>query len=97
MLPIGWVEIAVYGAVINLICFVAFAWDKNRAKKHGHRLSERSLLLLCALGGSLGGVFARHKLRHKTVKEPFSTIFGIICVVHIGAMVLTLALLFAPN
>ena len=37
------------------------------------RVSERTLLTLAAVGGSIGAVFGQIFLRHKTRKEPFRT------------------------
>ncbi len=88
----GILEGAVYFLAINLICFALFAWDKRQAQRNGQRVPERRLLMFVALGGSVGGILARTYLRHKTVKEPFSTIFNIICVVHAGLVVLALVM-----
>ena len=88
MSPIGALEFGIYLLGINLACFGAFALDKRRARDKGQRIPERRLLLLCAIGGSIGGLLARHFLRHKTVKEPFSTILALIVVVQIGCAVL---------
>lgn len=92
MPTIGILEITAYLVVVNIVCFAAFALDKRRARNKQQRLSERSLLWLCAVGGSVGGLIARRLLRHKTVKEPFSTILGIIWVVQVGMIVLAIAL-----
>jgi uncharacterized membrane protein YsdA (DUF1294 family) len=96
MSPIGALEFGIYLLGINLACFGAFALDKRRARDNdkrrssdkGQRIPERRLVLLCAIGGSIGGLLARHFLRHKTVKEPFSTILALIVVVQIGCAVL---------
>ena len=40
--------------VINVVTFCVYALDKNRAQKSEFRISERTLLLLAALGGALG-------------------------------------------
>lgn len=37
--------------------------------------SESKLHLVALLGGWPGGFIARHKLRHKTIKQPFRFIF----------------------
>lgn len=58
----------------NLFAFVAFAIDKRRAARAQWRLSERSLLALAAIGGSVGAIAAQQLFRHKTRKEPFRTI-----------------------
>jgi uncharacterized membrane protein YsdA (DUF1294 family) len=76
---------------INLFAFAAFAVDKRRARLDGRRLSERSLLALAAIGGSVGAVCAQQLLRHKTRKQPFVAILWSIVV----GQTLALAVYFA--
>ena len=65
--------IAAYAIAINLAGFLAFAWDKHRARNGMWRLPERTLLALAAIGGTLGAIIGQRVLRHKTWKEPFQT------------------------
>lgn len=58
-------------ALMNLMAFGAFADDKRRAVLGARRISERTLLSLAAMGGSLGALVAQQLLRHKTLKQPF--------------------------
>lgn len=62
----------IYLILINVITFIAFANDKHRARKRQWRIPERNLLLLCGLGGSLGGLLAMYGLRHKTQHTKFT-------------------------
>lgn len=62
----------IYLALINLITLLVFARDKRKAKKNQWRTPERTLLLLCLLGGSLGGWAAMYLLRHKTQHLKFT-------------------------
>lgn len=48
-----------------------FAYDKEQAKKQGRRVSEKNLLTLCFIGGTLGGWIGINKLRHKSSKSSF--------------------------
>ena len=59
----------VYLVIINLITFLAFAYDKYRAKNDGWRVKNFFLLGLSFLGGSLGGLLGMKFLRHKTKKS----------------------------
>lgn len=59
----------VYLVIINLITFLAFAYDKYRAKNDGWRIKNFFLLGLSFLGGSLGGLLGMKFLRHKTKKS----------------------------
>lgn len=61
----------VYLILINLITFCVFAYDKKQAKCGGWRIKEKTLLLLCAAGGSFGGLTAMYTCRHKTKKPKF--------------------------
>ena len=56
---------------INLIAFATYALDKAQARNGGGRVRESTLLLLAALGGSVGAWAACTMLRHKTRKQPF--------------------------
>ena len=59
----------VYLVIINLITFLAFAYDKYRAKNDGWRVKNFFLLGLSFLGGSLGGLLGMKFLRHKSKKS----------------------------
>ena len=63
---------------INLIAFAAFGIDKRRARNGERRISERALLTLAALGGTIGAWLGRRVFRHKTRKEDFSKMLFII-------------------
>ncbi len=60
LVAFGWL------ALINLLAYAAFAFDKARARSLWKtRLPERWLLALAALGGSAGAWAAMVQLRHK--------------------------------
>ncbi len=62
----------IYFAVINIITFIAYARDKRLAKKaNARRIPEKTLLLLAAIGGSIGALIAMYTLRHKTLHKKF--------------------------
>jgi uncharacterized membrane protein YsdA (DUF1294 family) len=64
--------IAVVAVALNALAWAAFRVDKALAQRGWRRISERSLLLLAALGGlgALLGMVA-HRQRHKTSKRRF--------------------------
>ncbi|MBY3196236.1 DUF1294 domain-containing protein [Rhizobium laguerreae] len=79
---------------LNLLVFSIYLSDKQAARQGKRRLSERTLLLLALIGGSLGAVAAQQLLRHKTRKEPFRSILAAILILH-GALIAILA--FVPQ
>lgn len=80
--------------VVNGVAFLAFWRDKRLAQAGARRISERTLLWLAALGGTVGAVSAQHLFRHKTRKEPFRTILYLIAIVQIAGAT---AWLLAPE
>lgn len=60
-----------YFAAISLWSVAVCIFDKRRAKKHGRRVPERTLLFLCALGGSLAMYITMRLIRHKTRHKKF--------------------------
>lgn len=73
--------------LINLWTVLRFWQDKQRAKAGERRIPEADLLGLAMIGGSPGALLARRLFRHKTRKEPFSTLLLLIVVVQVGAVV----------
>ena len=74
---------------MNAFVFSIYLLDKEAARHGRWRISERTLLTLALLGGSLGAVSAQRLLRHKTQKEPFRSILKAIAILHIvGALLL---------
>jgi uncharacterized membrane protein YsdA (DUF1294 family) len=77
---------ALYLLFINSITYGAFWIDKTQARNAGYRISENTLLLFAALGGSPFALLARSLLRHKTRKQPFVTLLFLIVGVQVGAI-----------
>ena len=62
----------IYFMAINIITFIAYARDKRLAKKpNARRIPEKTLLLLAAIGGSIGALIAMYTLRHKNLHKKF--------------------------
>lgn len=55
-----------YIAAINIIAFIVYGIDKLKAKKGYWRIPESTLLLLAAIGGSIGAWCGMMVWRHKT-------------------------------
>ena len=62
---------AIYLAVLSLAAFIAYAADKNKAKRGAWRIPEATLLALSFFGGAVGGYLAMQTVRHKTKKWYF--------------------------
>ena len=72
--------------VLNGWTALRFWQDKQRAIAGARRIPEANLLGLALIGGSPGALLARRLFRHKTRKEPFSTLLLLIAVVQAGAL-----------
>ncbi|WSH67030.1 DUF1294 domain-containing protein [Rhizobium ruizarguesonis] len=83
---------AILFLVLNLSAFSIYFMDKQAARHGRRRISERTLLILALIGGSLGALAAQQLLRHKTRKEPFRSILAAILILH-GTLIAVLVFL----
>lgn len=60
-----------YLLVINPITFIVYGVDKYKAKKAKWRISEATLLLMAAIGGSIGAWLGMKAWHHKTLHKKF--------------------------
>lgn len=75
-----WGLLAIWLVLINLVTFCVFGVDKWKAKRKEkketvRRVPEKTLLLLSALGGSVGALLAMRVFHHKTLHRAFK--FGV--------------------
>lgn len=75
--------ILIYFAAINLISFVMFFVDKQKAKRDKWRIEEKTLHLTSFLGGTLGSIAAMMLFHHKTRKPAFVAITGVALIANI--------------
>lgn len=61
----------IYLIVINIVTFIVYGVDKAAAKAHKRRIRISTLLILAAIGGSLGALLGMFIFRHKTKKWYF--------------------------
>ncbi len=80
--------LVLYFAVINIVSIVITAVDKYNAmsKKRRKRVPERTLLLLAALGGSIGMYITMLLIHHKTKKPKFMIMLPIIIMIYIAIL-----------
>ena len=50
----------IYLLIINFITFCIYGFDKWRAKRDAWRVPEKTLLILAAIGGSIGALFGMY-------------------------------------
>ncbi len=79
----------IYLSLINAAAFFLMLTDKQKAKKKKWRIPEKTLLLVAALGGSLGAFLGMRLFRHKTLHKRFSIGIPVLLVLH-GALLLWL-------
>ncbi|MBR1673350.1 MAG: DUF1294 domain-containing protein [Eubacterium sp.] len=75
-------SIIFYYVVVNLVAFIMYGIDKNRAIKKEWRISEKSLILVSVAGGAFGALLGMHVFRHKTRHIKFQLIIPLTVIVH---------------
>ena len=60
-----------YFLIINILSVAICIFDKLSAKRQGKRISEKTLFLLCFLGGSVAMYLTMYVIRHKTRHKRF--------------------------
>lgn len=73
-----------YLLFINLVGFFIMLVDKRRAIKHQWRISEKALISLSIIGGSIGMLCGMQTFRHKTKHKKFTIGVPIILALQIG-------------
>ena len=61
-----------YLLIINALGFLLMLVDKGKARKNRWRVRESTLLLIAALGGSVGSLLGMYLFRHKTLHLKFT-------------------------
>lgn len=73
-----------YLLAVNLLTFISYGIDKWKARRNRWRIPEATLLLLAALGGSIGALLAMKMFRHKTQHKKFRYGVPIILLVQLA-------------
>ena len=82
-----------YLLLVNAAAFLLMLIDKIKAKKNRWRIPERTLLIVAAIGGSLGALLGMNLFRHKTKHDQFS--IGLPCMLAVHIVLLFLIILQA--
>ena len=80
-----------YLLLINALGFGLMLLDKWKAKKNRWRIRESTLMLVAALGGSVGSLLGMYAVRHKTKHLKFTLGIPLILVAQGLLTVLLLA------
>lgn len=75
-----------YIVVINLVSFMMFGIDKYKARRGQWRISEATLLVVAAIGGSIGARMGMKVWHHKTLHSKFRYGVPIMLLAHIALM-----------
>ncbi|PID82636.1 MAG: hypothetical protein CSB16_00675 [Clostridiales bacterium] len=71
-----------YYILVNIITFILYLVDKLKAIKGKYRISEKTLIVLSIIGGSLGALLSMKIFRHKTRKSIFIITAYLMCLLH---------------
>ncbi|MEZ8059058.1 DUF1294 domain-containing protein [Vibrio splendidus] len=80
----------VWYLVIGIVTFFVYAKDKRAAINGNWRVPEKTLHAFSVAGGWLGALIAQDKLRHKTQKQPFRSIYWLTVAMNVAVFVWTL-------
>ena len=72
-----------YLIVINIVTFLVYGIDKWKAKQGSWRISEATLLILAAIGGSIGALLGMKIWHHKTMHKKFKYGLPLIFIIQI--------------
>ena len=55
-----------YLIAVNVLAFILYGLDKKRARNREWRISEKTLIGIAVIGGSIGAILGMHIFHHKT-------------------------------
>ena len=89
MLPLPWLILFGYIAVISLISIIVCIYDKKISKRGDVklRIPEKSLFIWSALGGSLAMFVTMKLIRHKTKHVSFMVGIPVIFILQVALIV----------
>ena len=77
-----------YLLAVNILAFVLFGVDKQKARRNKWRIPEKTLILSAVIGGSVGAILGMRFFHHKTRKARFAIGVPVILLVQIGVVCL---------
>lgn len=85
-----------YLLIMILVGFASMAIDKTFAQKKKDRISEKTLFIIAALGGSFGSVVGMQVFRHKTKHIKFVVGMPLILVLQV-ALYISISFMLTKN
>ncbi|MEG1887608.1 MAG: DUF1294 domain-containing protein [Oscillospiraceae bacterium] len=79
-----------YMAMVSLIAVFTTISDKKRATMHKYRISEKTLIIVSMLGGSVAMLITMKLVKHKTKHKKFMFGIPIIIIIQIVLLVYTI-------
>lgn len=79
-----------YLIVLNLVGFFIMSVDKKRAIKNQWRISEKALIGISIIGGSIGMLAGMNTFRHKTKHKKFTIGIPVILVIQVAILAYSL-------
>lgn len=79
-----------YLLIVNIVAFVMYYLDKQKAKKDKWRTPESALIGVAALGGSIGALLGMKVFRHKTKHKKFTIGVPLILIIQVAVAVVVL-------
>lgn len=76
--------VLIYLAIVNVIAFIIYGADKQKAKKNKWRIPEATLIGIALIGGSVGALVGMKTFRHKTRHFKFTLLVPCFFVLHIA-------------
>ena len=84
--------LSLYLLVMNALGLLLMIRDKQQAIKRGRRIPEFNLIMVAALGGSLGCLLGMYIMHHKTRHLRFTVGVPVMLFIHVTLILLLLAI-----
>ncbi|HIZ76900.1 MAG TPA: DUF1294 domain-containing protein [Firmicutes bacterium] len=79
--------VLLYFLIANCISYALMGIDKTKAKRHMHRISEKTLLIFAFFGGALGVLLGMYGFRHKTLHKKFTVCVPLFLLFHVALFI----------
>ena len=86
--------LTVYFIMINIFASLICIFDKISARYEGRRISEKTLMIISVIGGSIFMYFTMKIIRHKTKHKKFMIGLPLIILVQ-SALIITFLKIFS--